>query len=108
MSSGDYIFWGLSEVCGAGVGGAESHAGGVVQVHQVRGKTAPVVGERAVRFADAHAYGASVDHPHAKDGVADRVNNAFVARCRDVLLIDEFAFGALAKKSSSSGLMKTS
>ena len=108
MSSGDYIFWGLSEVCGAGVGGAESHAGGVVQVHQVRGKTAPVVGERAVRFADAHAYGASVDHPHAKDGVADRVNNAFVARCRDVLLIDEFAFGGVGKEVVIFGLMKTS
>ena len=48
VSSEDYIFWGLSEVCGAGGGGVESHAGRVVQIHQVRGKAAPVVGERAV------------------------------------------------------------
>ena len=70
----------------------------------MRGKAAPVVGERAIRFADAHAYGASVDHPHAEDGVADRVDNAFVARCRNVLLVDEFAFGGVSEEVVVFGL----
>ena len=36
--------------------------------------------------------------------MADRVNNALIARCRDVLLIDEFAFGGVGEEVVIFGL----
>ena len=58
----------------------------------MRGETTFVVGDRPVRFANAHTDRLAIDHPDAQHRQVSAVNNPRVHRRGNKILIHKFAF----------------